>query len=58
MLWAVVAGVVLSECWEIITQPMSARAEAALASSVASDQEPTNWTFMVTLGQTLRAPRK
>ena len=54
----VVAGVVLSECWEIMTQPMSARAEAALASSVASDQEPTNWTFMVTLGHTLRAPRK
>ena len=48
-----VAGVVLSECWEIITQPASHRAEAALASSVASDQEPTNWTYMVTEGQTL-----
>ena len=53
-----VAGVVLSECWEMSLQPRSHRAEAALDSSVASDQEPTNWTFMVTLGQTERAPRK
>ena len=53
-----VAGVELSACWEISLQPASHRAEAALDSAVASDQLLTNWTFMVTLGQTLRAPRK
>ena len=37
-------------------QPRSISALAASASAVASDQEPTNWTFMVALGQTLRVP--
>ena len=47
-----------SACWEISLQPPSMSLLAASFSAASLYQEPVKVTSIVTVGQTLRAPRK